>query len=376
MFNMTRIPQPECDMLYKGHPSDSASRQIVVLIRNHMFLVDVYREGDTFVGLDTMVRQLSACARSVSSVKSAVAIPVLTADDRETWAKVTLTHLQQAISDCTQNRTYLGNLSVENQAALSSIDSSLFCISLDTATNNVQNSHIRIDGDNLTNPRWDDHLHNTAYGQNGYNRWFDKTISMSVESNTRLGMMGEHSPCDALIPSILGDYCVEAPMNLEEFDQASTENDLLANRESGWRRIAWTTDGYLQSECQRVAEQAQTLVEDSDDSQLWFEDYGVDWIRGTGRSLIPLKTQLFTNRRAVLSAKLSPDAYIQMALQLAWYKNQGKFSAVYETASTRLFLHGRTEVIRSLSRESLLFVQAMNHPNVKVVSTFCRVSLT
>jgi carnitine O-acetyltransferase len=65
-----------------------------------------------------------------------------------------------------------------------------------------------------------------------------------------------------------------------------------------------------------------------------------------------------------------------MALQLAWYKNQGKFTAVYEAASTRLFLHGRTEVIRSFSRESLLFIQAMNHPNVKVVLTFCTVSLT
>lgn len=56
-----------------------------------------------------------------------------------------------------------------------------------------------------------------------------------------------------------------------------------------------------------------------------------------------------------------------MALQLAWLKDQGKFTAVYETASTRLFLHGRTEVIRSFSRESLLFVQAMNRPDVKVI---------
>lgn len=58
-------------------------------------------------------------------------------------------------------------------------------------------------------------------------------------------------------------------------------------------------------------------------------------------------------------AKLSPDAYIQMALQLAWMKDQGKPTAIYETASTRFFLHGRTDVIRSFSKESLLFVQSM-----------------
>jgi len=29
----------------------------------------------------------------------------------------------------------------------------------------------------------------------------------------------------------------------------------------------------------------------------------------------------------------SPDAYVQMALQLAWYKRPGSFTAAYETAS-------------------------------------------
>ena len=50
-----------------------------------------------------------------------------------------------------------------------------------------------------------------------------------------------------------------------------------------------------------------------------------------------------------------------MALQLAFLKDRGHPTAVYETASTRLFLHGRTEVIRSLSKESVAFVEAMVH---------------
>lgn len=103
---------------------------------------------------------------------------------------------------------------------------------------------------------------------------------MSVESNTRLGMMGEHSPCDALIPSILGDYCVEEGMYLEEFEQTAAS---LEQETGGWRRIDWTTDSHIQSECRRVSEQARELTEDSDDSQLWFEDYGVGWIRGIGQ---------------------------------------------------------------------------------------------
>jgi len=51
-----------------------------------------------------------------------------------------------------------------------------------------------------------------------------------------------------------------------------------------------------------------------------------------------------------------------MALQLAWYKDQGYFTATYETALTRFFLHGRTETIRSFSAESRDFVLAMVDP--------------
>jgi hypothetical protein len=73
-------------------------------------------------------------------------------------------------------------------------------------------------------------------------------------------------------------------------------------------------------------------------------------------------------------AKLSPDAFIQMALQLAWNLDQGKPTAIYETASTRLYLHGRTEVIRSLSTESLQWVQAMNNPNELVCLYFIHIT--
>lgn len=59
------------------------------------------------------------------------------------------------------------------------------------------------------------------------------------------------------------------------------------------------------------------------------------------------------------AAHISPDAYIQLALQLAWFKSRGSHTATYETASTRLFLHGRTETIRTLSVESVAFVRAM-----------------
>lgn len=61
----------------------------------------------------------------------------------------------------------------------------------------------------------------------------------------------------------------------------------------------------------------------------------------------------------VFLGKQSPDAFLQMALQLAYHKTHGVPVATYETASTRLFLHGRTDVIRTLSEDSWRWVQAM-----------------
>lgn len=60
--------------------------------------------------------------------------------------------------------------------------------------------------------------------------------------------------------------------------------------------------------------------------------------------------------------RLSPDAYLQMALQLAYYRDAGKFSLTYEASMTRLFREGRTETVRPCTIESTAWVKAMEDP--------------
>ena len=66
------------------------------------------------------------------------------------------------------------------------------------------------------------------------------------------------------------------------------------------------------------------------------------------------------------AARLAPDAYIQMALQLAWYKSRGSFTATYETALTRAFDKARTETIRTLTEDSRAWVLSMADPLASV----------
>lgn len=60
------------------------------------------------------------------------------------------------------------------------------------------------------------------------------------------------------------------------------------------------------------------------------------------------------------TCRVSPDAFIQMALQLAYFRDAGRFSLTYEASMTRLFREGRTETVRPCTIESAAFVRAID----------------
>lgn len=186
----------------------------------------------------------------------------------------------------------------------------------------------------------------------GHNRWFDKSFTLITEPCGRTGMMGEHSPCDALVPSMMADYAISEPINHSAFlsELSSPSESTSADVEY----MSWVTDSQLEDACQVAAARAQAIIEASDDSLLDFKTFGTAWI-SEGSIPRPRSEILFTSS----PAKLGADGFIQLAIQLAWYRQQGAFTAVYETALTRAFLNGRTETIRSFTTESRRFVEAM-----------------
>lgn len=64
-------------------------------------------------------------------------------------------------------------------------------------------------------------------------------------------------------------------------------------------------------------------------------------------------------KEAIKQHKTSPDAWVQMIKQLAFYRLFNRPGVTYESCQTRQFLLGRTEVIRSVSSEGKAFVEAM-----------------
>ncbi|KAB1671610.1 choline/carnitine O-acyltransferase, partial [Klebsiella pneumoniae] len=79
----------------------------------------------------------------------------------------------------------------------------------------------------------------------------------------------------------------------------------------------------------------------------------------------------------ITSMGFSPDAFVQMAFQAAYYGLYGRVECTYEPAMTKVYLHGRTEAVRSVSDDSVNFVQTFWADNpaeqkIEALKTACQ----
>ncbi|KAF8501679.1 carnitine acetyltransferase [Russula emetica] len=335
VFNTCRIPQPHCDSLSpQPLPNVPNARKILVMVNDWIYAVEVYDENRKLHSVDDIEQRLRSVVQDATRRKQVgekvVPVGILSSDHRDRW---------------TENLKYLLSLSTKNQATLKVIQQSILAVSLDSHTLGLHprdNVHTSPTPPTMNSPaEIDCHLRNIRSSINARNRWFDKGYTIIVETNTRAGSMGEHSPVDALVPSIVADYAVSQSIVPEAFSLPEPPS-FFSDRGldiTEWERLDWVTDERIKAECIVAESRARVLIADSDDSVLWFSDYGADWIKSI--------------------AGLAPDAYVQMALQLVWYKTRGSFTATYETALTRAFDKARTETIRTLSEDSRAWVLSM-----------------
>ncbi|CAK5273818.1 unnamed protein product [Mycena citricolor] len=327
MFNMARIPKPSCDILSKPPSATNPDGlKIYLMIHNWCYAMPIYELGSpsTLIDVGEIERRMRSIVidveRRLAEGETAFPIGVLTADDRDRW---------------TENLRHLLSLSSKNQKSHRIMCQSLLGVSLDHIAASELSS--------LTS-----HLHGTRSTVNNVsNRIFDKTFTLMVDPSTRAGASGEHAPCDALVPSIVAEWALVESVDPSAFESLEPEPfESRAKPDDGWERLDWDVDDQIRSECDGALDRAKAIIEDSDDDVFWFDAYGTDWIKS--------------------HLNQSPDAYVQLALQLAYYRVRGQFTATYETALTRMFKRGRTETIRSLTRQSRAWVLGMVDDNASV----------
>jgi hypothetical protein len=286
MFYTCRIPRRGCDSLAPQPPhSLPNARKIVLMIDDWIYAVEVYHTDGSPVSPVEIERRILETAKDfdarVRSGERAVPVGILTSDDRDTWATVRTEHVCCVHAHMhLQSYEGLKSLSKTNVRILQIIEQSIFAVSLDTHT-------LGLDKDAVDTPaEVNHHLHNIRSSIDGRNRWFDKAITLIVESNSRAGAMGEHSPCDALVPSIVMEYALVQPIDEDAFDPmpdvVARISDAAQDHHGGWERLDFDLDNRLRAACEEAAVRAKVVIADSDDTVCWFNDFGSNWIKTEG----------------------------------------------------------------------------------------------
>lgn len=162
-------------------------------------------------------------------------------------------------------------------------------------------------------------------------------MTLIIHENARCGLNGQHVWADALVVIRLFDYCIKY-VNENFKAKFADRTQLKPTLALKPKRLNWVLDNAALTAIECASAAIGKLIHASDLQTLQFHHYGSSFLK---------------------RYKLTPDFYMQMAIQLAHYKMHKHVPAIYETAHSRLFYHGRTETIRSLSNDSLAFVKIM-----------------
>ena len=209
-----------------------------------------------------------------------------------------------------------------NEASLKDIESSSFVVCLD----------------NNTPITLEERAHAYWHGD-GANRWYDKPLQFIVNDNGTAGFQGEHSMMDGTPTHRLCDT-VNALIthNKLDFDNPSVLSSL-----SPPTVVRFETDKKMIDDMMEAQRAFAQLIAS--------HELRVQAYQGYGKGLIK-------------KFKCSPDAYVQMVIQLAYHKMFGKNRPTYESAATRKYQQGRTETTRTVSNESVAFCDAMANPDM------------
>ncbi|KAM4685371.1 peroxisomal carnitine O-octanoyltransferase [Amazona ochrocephala] len=321
IFCTCKIPGVTRDSIshyFKTEAEGECPSHLVVLCRGRVFAFDAIHEGNMLTPPE-IFRQLTHIQKTCHSEPDGPGLAALTSSERTKWAEL---------------REYLINLDPKNLTLLEKIQRSLFAICLDdssphaTPENYTEVSRLTLGGDPTV-------------------RWGDKSYSSIFFSNGIFSAFCDHSPFDAMALISMSHY---------------TEKNILEN-EGKWkgsntvRDIPWpeelvfTVDQKIINEIGYAKEVYYKKVSDLQLVHYAFTSFG---------------------KALIKKQKFHPDTFVQLAIQLAYYKCHGRPGCCYETAMTRRFYHGRTETIRSCTMEAVEWCKSMLDPSE---STYQRLQL-
>nr|CDJ98205.1 Acyltransferase ChoActase COT CPT domain containing protein [Haemonchus contortus] len=238
-------------------------------------------------------------------------LSALTAGSRDLWARIRDSKFSEGV----------------NKESLSMIENALEIVFLDDGET----------GYDQDDPKVYDREYQLALTGDGYKLWCDKPSVYTFTRNGRFISNAEHSVVDAMIYVHVREYLKYHEAFTKPYGpDGNCVGDIQVVPKP--ERLRWNLDDETVSAIKEAYTFSKGVADDFENAHCVFRDYGKDFMKKIG---------------------VSPDAYLQMALQMAYYKDQGKFELTYEPTVMRLFRDGRTETVRSCSIHSCDFVNSM-----------------
>ncbi|OWF54638.1 carnitine O-acetyltransferase-like [Mizuhopecten yessoensis] len=310
ILSACRTPGKKCDS-WTCYPPDqpNAPKSIIVAHNNQLFALDVYGSDGKPLSEAQIYRQLKSLVQESDQVATPVGL--LTTENRSTWAK--------AYSELAKDK--------ENSASLDRIKHSICVVCLDNNLPQDMSDERSVAARQM--------LHGGGDCLNSGNRWFDKTIQFVVGRDGISGLTYEHTSAEGPPVVMLLDhvvaYCSKNKSSGSDSPAPPTPTKLTFNLSTNIKDMIAT-----------ARTQLDVLVDDVDLNVFVFNDYGKNFPK---------------------SQKMSPDSFLQNAIQLAYYRIHNEPAPHYETGTLRMFHLGRTDTIRSCSEASLEFCKAFVDAN-------------
>ncbi|XP_026125578.1 carnitine O-acetyltransferase isoform X1 [Carassius auratus] len=307
-----RIPGPKRDTVVNYAIGKTPPSHITVVHNFQFFILDVYNSDGSPLTVDQICVQLEKIWNtSLQTNKEPVGI--LTSNHRNTWGK--------AYNNLIKDKT--------NKESVRAIQKSIFTVCLDAPMP-------RVSDEMYHNKVAAQMLHGGGSRWNSGNRWFDKTLQFIVGEDGSCGLTYEHAPAEGPPIVFLVDHVVDYMKRSEIVRTPMIPLPMP-------QKLRFNITPEIKKDIEKAKQNMNIMVHELDVRVLNFTHYG---------------------RKFPKSHKMSPDAFIQMALQLAYYRMYQTCCPTYESASLRMFRLGRTEAIRSTTTESLQFTKAMDDPSI------------
>ncbi|KAJ1734391.1 Carnitine O-acetyltransferase mitochondrial [Coemansia sp. Benny D160-2] len=297
MFNACRIPDKPSDYC---RIVQYRGNKTVVVARNGQFFSFAFSHDGVSLSMAEIEATLDRIVAAADS-NAAVPVGILTADNRDSWA---------------DNRKALLQASSVNAVTLDAIESSAFLLSLEKSS-----------------PVTREELSRAIWHGDGHSRWADKPCQFVVTDNARAGFCGEHSMMDGTPTLRLVEYVIRYKHKEEEEKAGSSAVCVAA-----FASLPFVTSPAVANAVKKAKSVFNVGVSKQHLNVLNFAAYGKEQIKRLG---------------------CSPDAFIQMVIQLAYTRLHGAARPTYESSMTRTFLHGRTETCRSVTNESTAWCRAL-----------------